>query len=158
VLSIWRECDWTAFNRDVKPGDIFVVYGAAANKKYEEDVATKVLKLEKSDHGHLNIYKDHPGGWYVCNPVDIQGYHELVVWRDQVLSHELESEKQEELEKKRALKEIATRQFEAAQAQKRKEKEEESQKETDRMIETMDRDGLIWWSDGKPFWKIDGLY
>jgi hypothetical protein len=161
VLSIWRECDQAAFDREVKPGDIFVLYGAAVNKNYEENVTYKVLeklKGEKSAHGHLNIYKDHPGGWYACNPVDVQGHDELVVWRDQVLRLELQLEKQEELEKKRALNEIASRQFGAAQTQKRKEKEEESEKEIDKVIETMDRDGLIWWNDGKPFWKIDGLY
>ncbi|KAA8909019.1 hypothetical protein FN846DRAFT_776850, partial [Sphaerosporella brunnea] len=172
VLSIWRDQD--AFERDVKPGSIVALQGAAVNKNYEEDVAYKILRFmkEKVPHGHLNIYNDHPPSWYVCDPVNMPGYAELLVWRDQVLRRELQlerEEEEEEEERKRALKETANRQFEAAQTQRQEmadlnriaaaEVEGKNQREIEeKEVEEMDREGLIWWKNGQPLWRIDGLY
>jgi hypothetical protein len=169
VLSIWR--DQATFERDVKPGCILVIYGAAVNKNYEEDAAYKILRFVKGKvpHGHLNIYNDHPAHWYACEPTNVPGYGELVIWRDQVLKRELQLEEEEELERERVLKEIGDREFEAAQAQGRLEMEglnritkaedkKRIEEQGEKEVEAMDKEGLIWWRNDKPFWRMDGIY
>jgi hypothetical protein len=176
VLSVWRDQD--AFDAAAKPGSILAIYGAAVNKNYEEDVINKVLKQvpTKVPHGHLNIYNSNPGGWYVFEPgEEVEGYKELVEWRDSVLRQE-KKEEDEELERRRKKeeeeKERASKEFEAAEMERRQEMEERArigeeeskrrqklrEKKEDEDILRMEKEGMIWWRDGKPLWRIDGLY
>jgi len=43
---------------------------------------------------------------------------------------------------------------EAEKVRRERVQEQEEEEEFARMEE----EGMIWWRDGKPFWKIDGLY
>ncbi|KAF8251442.1 hypothetical protein K440DRAFT_637968 [Wilcoxina mikolae CBS 423.85] len=176
VLSVWRDHD--AFKAVAKPGSIVAIYGAANNKSYEEDVIKRILSVQttKVPHGHLNIYKTGPGGWFVFEPGEkIEGYKDLVEWRDSVWRQERKDE-EEELERKRKKeaeeKERERKEHEAAEKERIREMDESErigeeekkrrqklrEEKEDEDILRMEKDGMVWWRDGKPFWRIDGLY
>lgn len=173
VLSLWRDQD--TFEQEAVPGTVLAVYGAGVNKNYEEDVVYRVLRKVPNGalHGHLNVYHSNPGNWYELDPKTVGGYVELVEWRDTVLEGEYRALREaEERERQRDEEERIRLDREEAEMVKRQEIEEEQnlseaekvrrervqEQEEEEEFARMEEEGMIWWRDGKPFWKIDGLY
>ena len=168
ILSVWR--DIAEFRP--RPGDIVFVRGARVNRRYEEDTATQRLRKvggEGAEWGLLNVYANARPDWWVAGErlegMAVEGYAELVKWRDEVLTRELQQEAQwEEDVRMRNEKEIAER--EEQEEQERYEAEEEMRRigevEMERRMraemEEFEERGLVWRMDGKAFWRVDGLY
>jgi hypothetical protein len=175
VLSLWRDQD--TFEQEAVPGTVLAAYGVGVNKNYEEDVVRRVLRMvpNKVLHGHLNVYHSNPENWYELDPKTVGGYVELVEWRDTVLEGEYrvlreaeergrqkEEEERIRFDQEEAEAEMAKRReieqqqnlSEAEKARRERVREQEEEEEFARM----EKEGMIWWREGKPFWKIDGLY